>query len=68
MPHLAIWRRCPGASGSGKSSLVKAVMLSRLMKPQRISGAAERSQKEAAGDVPHKTPRRYFRCGKSPRD
>ncbi len=31
-----------GASGSGKSSLVKAGMLPRLMKPQRISGAAFR--------------------------
>jgi hypothetical protein len=29
-----------GASGSGKSSLVKAGMVPRLMKPQRISGAA----------------------------
>src|SRR5439155_5176974 len=29
-----------GASGSGKSSLVKAGMVYRLMKPQRISGAA----------------------------
>ena len=29
-----------GASGSGKSSLVKAAMLPRLMKPQRITGAA----------------------------
>jgi len=31
-----------GASGSGKSSLVKAGILPRLMKPQRISGAAFR--------------------------
>src|SRR5215813_15051604 len=29
-----------GASGTGKSSLVKAALLPRLMKPQRISGAA----------------------------
>ena len=29
-----------GASGSGKSSLVKAGVVPRLMKPQRISGAA----------------------------
>jgi tetratricopeptide (TPR) repeat protein len=29
-----------GASGSGKSSLVKAAMVPRLMKPQRITGAA----------------------------
>jgi ribose 1,5-bisphosphokinase PhnN len=29
-----------GASGSGKSSLVKAGMVPRLMKPQRISRAA----------------------------
>ncbi len=29
-----------GASGSGKSSLVKAAVLPRLMKPQRIEGAA----------------------------
>lgn len=29
-----------GASGSGKSSLVKAAVVPRLMKPQRISGAA----------------------------
>ena len=29
-----------GASGSGKSSLVKAALLPRLMKPQRIQGAA----------------------------
>jgi WD40 repeat protein len=29
-----------GASGSGKSSLVKAAIVPRLMKPQRISGAA----------------------------
>lgn len=29
-----------GASGSGKSSLVKAAVVPRLMKPQRVSGAA----------------------------
>ena len=29
-----------GASGSGKSSLVKAALLPRLMKPQRIEGSA----------------------------
>jgi len=29
-----------GASGTGKSSLVKAALVPRLMKPQRISGAA----------------------------
>jgi predicted ATPase len=29
-----------GASGSGKSSLVKAAVVSRMMKPQRITGAA----------------------------
>ena len=29
-----------GASGSGKSSLVKAAVVPRLMKPQQVSGAA----------------------------